>query len=62
MDRLSEWSTKQEIADYLRMSIRTLERRISAGLLRARKDGHLVRIRREWVAEYERMLEQTSLT
>jgi excisionase family DNA binding protein len=60
MDRLSEWSTKQEIAEYLRLSIRTLERRISAGLLRARKDGHLVRIKKEWVQEYERMLQQAS--
>lgn len=60
MDRLSEWSTKREIADYLRLSIRTLERRIAAGLLRVRKDGHLVRIKREWVSEYEQMLERMS--
>lgn len=60
MDRLSEWSTKQEIANYLRLSIRTLERRISAGLLQARKDGHLVRIKKEWVIDYEQMLERAS--
>jgi excisionase family DNA binding protein len=60
MDRLSEWNTKREIADYLRLSLRTLERRIEAGVLRARKDGHLVRIKREWVQEYERSLEQNS--
>ena len=52
-ERLAEWSTKQEVAAYLRISLRTLERRIRSGALKARKDGRLVRIKRAWILEYE---------
>ena len=50
---LKAWNTMSEVAQYLRVSPRTVARRIQAGLLRARKDGHLVRIRRERVWHYE---------
>jgi excisionase family DNA binding protein len=50
---LQEWNTMQEVADYLRLSLRTLERRIRNGALQAKKDGGLVRIKREWVLRYE---------
>jgi len=43
-----------EVADYLRLSLRTVERRIRDGLLPARKDGRLIRIAREAVLTYER--------
>jgi excisionase family DNA binding protein len=50
---LKEWNTMQEVAEYLRLSLRTVERRIRNGVLQARKDGSLVRIKREWVLSYE---------
>jgi len=50
---LQEWNTMPEVADYLRLSLRTLERRIRNGALQAKKDGGLVRIKREWVLRYE---------
>jgi excisionase family DNA binding protein len=53
MERLKSWNTMQEVADYLRLSLRTVERRIRKGALQAKKDGHLVRIRRDWVMAYE---------
>ena len=43
-----------EVAEYLRLSVRTVERRIRDGLLPARRDGRLVRIAREAVLAYER--------
>ena len=43
-----------EVAEYLRLSVRTVERRIMDGLLPARKDGRLIRIAREAVLAYER--------
>jgi excisionase family DNA binding protein len=52
-DELRQWNSKKEVAKYLRLSLRTLERRIEAGLLEARKDGRLVRIHRRWVLDYE---------
>ena len=52
-EALKAWNTISETARYLRVSPRTVARRIQAGLLRARKDGHLVRIRRARVWEYE---------
>jgi excisionase family DNA binding protein len=52
-DELRQWNSKKEVAKYLRLSLRTLERRIEAGLLEARKDGRLVRIKRAWVLAYE---------
>jgi len=52
-DALKAWNTINEVAQYLRVSPRTVARRIRAGLLHARKDGHLVRIRRERVWQYE---------
>ncbi len=60
MDRLPEWCTKQEVATHWRLSLRTLERRIKVGLLRAVTNGRLVRIKREWVLECERRLEEGS--
>jgi excisionase family DNA binding protein len=50
---LKQWNTMQEVAEYLRLSLRTVERRIQNGVLQARKDGSLVRIKREWVLSYE---------
>jgi excisionase family DNA binding protein len=50
---LQEWNTMQEVADYLRLSLRTVERRIRSRALQAKKDGGLIRIRREWVLHYE---------
>lgn len=50
---LQEWNTMPEVTDYLRLSLRTLERRIRNGALQAKKDGGLVRIKREWVLRYE---------
>jgi excisionase family DNA binding protein len=50
---LKPWNTMQEVADYLRLSLHTVERRIRNGALQAKKDGHLVRIKREWVLTYE---------
>jgi excisionase family DNA binding protein len=50
---LREWNTMQEVADYLRLSLRTVERRIRNGALQAKKDGGLVRIKRDWVLSYE---------
>ena len=50
---LQEWNTIQEVAEYLRLSVRTIERRIRDGALQAKKDGGLVRIKREWVLSYE---------
>jgi excisionase family DNA binding protein len=44
----------KEAAEYLRLSLRTVERRIKEGLLPARRDGRLIRIAREAVLEYER--------
>jgi excisionase family DNA binding protein len=44
----------KEVANYLRLSLRTVERRIEQGMLQARKDGRLVRIQREAVLAYER--------
>jgi excisionase family DNA binding protein len=52
--RLNAWNTMKEVANYLRLSLRTVERRIEQGLLQARKDGRLVRIQREAVLAYER--------
>jgi excisionase family DNA binding protein len=52
-DVLKPWNTINEVARYLRVSPRTVARRIQAGLLHARKDGHLVRVRRARVWEYE---------
>jgi excisionase family DNA binding protein len=43
----------QEVGDYLRLSLRTVVRRIRNGALQAKKDGRLVRIKREWVLTYE---------
>ena len=51
--RLKPWNTKQEVAEYLRLSRRTVELRIQNGALQAKKDGQLVRIKREWVLTYE---------
>jgi excisionase family DNA binding protein len=53
IERLKPWNTMQEVADYLRLSLRTVERRIRNGALQAKKDGRLVRIKREWVMTYE---------
>jgi excisionase family DNA binding protein len=50
---LKQWNTIQEIADYLRLSRRTVERRIQAGALQVKKDGGLIRIKKEWVLTYE---------
>jgi excisionase family DNA binding protein len=50
---LREWNTMQEVADYLRLSLRTVERRIRNGALQAKKDGGLVRIKKDWVLSYE---------
>jgi len=50
---LKPWNTIAEVASYLRVSPRTVMRRIKQGALRARKDGHLVRIRRARIWEYE---------
>jgi excisionase family DNA binding protein len=50
---LKQWNTIQEVADYLRLSRRTVERRIRAGALQAKKDGGLTRIKKEWVLTYE---------
>jgi excisionase family DNA binding protein len=50
---LQEWNTMKEVADYLRLSLRTVERRIRSGALQAKKDGGLVRIRKDWVLSYE---------
>jgi len=52
-DVLRRWNTVQEIAEYWRVSRRTVARRIRRGQLRATKFGHLVRIRRERVWDYE---------
>jgi len=52
--RLNPWNTMKEVASYLRLSLRTVERRIEQGTLQARKDGRLVRIQREAVLAYER--------
>ena len=52
--RLNAWNTMKEVANYLRLSLRTVERRIAQGMLQARKDGRLVRIQREAVFAYER--------
>jgi excisionase family DNA binding protein len=52
-EALKAWNTISETARYLRVSPRTVARRIRAGLLRARKDGHLVRIKREWIWDFE---------
>ena len=52
-EALKAWNTIKEVAHYLRVSPRTVARRIQAGLLRARKDGRLVRIRRERVWQYQ---------
>jgi len=52
--RLNAWNTMKEVANYLRLSLRTVERRIAQGMLQARKDGRLVRIQREAVLAYER--------
>jgi len=43
----------QEVADYLRLSLRTVERRIRSGALQAKKDGGLIRIKKDWVLSYE---------
>jgi excisionase family DNA binding protein len=43
-----------EVAEYLRLSLRTVERRIKEGFLPARRDGRLIRIPREAVLQYER--------
>jgi len=51
---LKPWNTMIEVAEYLRLSLRTVERRIRDGLLPARKDGRLIRIAREAVLTYER--------
>jgi excisionase family DNA binding protein len=53
-DRLRPWNTMMEVAEYLRLSLRTVERRIKEGLLPARRDGRLIRIPREAVLQYER--------
>jgi len=53
-DTLKAWNTIDEVAQHLRVSPRTVARRIRAGLLHTRKDGHLVRIRRERVWQFER--------
>jgi excisionase family DNA binding protein len=53
IERLKPWNTMQEVGDYLRLSLRTVERRIRNGALQAKKDGRLVRIKREWVLTYE---------
>src|SRR5260370_1313570 len=45
--RLNPWNTMKEVASYLRLSLRTVERRIEQGTLQARKDGRLVRIQGE---------------
>lgn len=50
---LKPWNTVREVAQYLRLSPRTVERRIKERRLRSRKDGVLVRIKREWIYEYE---------
>lgn len=50
---LKTWNSMTEVARYLRISLRTIERRIRSGSLRAKKDGALVRIKREWVKDYE---------
>ncbi len=50
---LKPWNSVREVAEYLRLSLRTVERRIRSGALRAKKDGALVRIKWEWVKEYE---------
>ena len=57
MDRGSEWLTKREVSDRLKLSLRTVERRIEARLLRAVKDGRLVRIRIDWLLDYEQRRE-----
>jgi excisionase family DNA binding protein len=53
IDRLRTWNTVREVAAYLRLSVRTVQRRIEEGLLLARRDGRLVRISREAVLQYE---------
>src|ERR1700739_4088083 len=53
-DRLRPWNTMMEVAEYLRLSLRTVERRIKDGVLPVRRDGRLVRIAREAVLQYER--------
>lgn len=53
IERLKPWNTMPEVAAYLRVSLRTVERRIRNGALQAKKDGRLVRIKREWVLTYE---------
>ena len=52
--KLNPWNTMKEVASYLRLSLRTVERRIAQGVLQARKDGRLVRVQREAVLTYER--------
>jgi excisionase family DNA binding protein len=47
-----EWLTKQEAADYARVSVSTIERAIRAGELRAAGTAGRVLIRREWVDEW----------
>jgi excisionase family DNA binding protein len=51
--RLKPWNSMREVAAHLSLSLRSLERRIKDGRLQAKKDGRLVRIKREWVLAYE---------
>jgi excisionase family DNA binding protein len=51
--KLRPWNTMREASMYLRISQRTLARRIREGLLTVRKDGHLVRISRASILAYE---------
>lgn len=46
---MNEVMTKQEVASYLRCSIRSLERRIVAGEIACFKVGRLVRLKRSEV-------------
>jgi excisionase family DNA binding protein len=51
--RLKPWNTMREVAEYWQCSVRTVQRRIKDGDLRAKEFGRLVRISRASVREYE---------
>jgi excisionase family DNA binding protein len=52
MEREEQELTVAEVARRLRVSERTVKRRIKAGLLRARKEGKLLRITKSDLADY----------
>jgi len=45
--------TMKDAATYLRRSVKTIRRRIEAGEIRYYRDVREIRIRREWLLEYE---------